>query len=118
MGQPVMQFQILSKHPDKSAAFYAKLFGWKIDADNAMGYRMIKTGTEQGIEGGIWPCPPEGRAFVQLFIHVTDMNKTVDHAKQLGGKIIVPPQKLPDGDELAILHDAEGIPFGVYRAAK
>ena len=44
------------------------------------------------------------------------MTKTVEQAKQLGGKVIIPPQKLPDGDELAILHDAEGIPFGVYRA--
>lgn len=117
MPNPVMQFQILSKNPDKSAAFYAKLFGWSINADNAMGYRMIDTKAD-GIGGGIWPCPPEGHAFVQLFIHVSDMNKTVEQAKQLGGKVIIPPQKLPDGDELAILHDAEGIPFGVYRATK
>jgi predicted enzyme related to lactoylglutathione lyase len=115
MPNPVMQFQILSKNPDNSAAFYSKLFGWSINADNALGYRTIKTGSENGIEGGIWPSPPEGHAFVQLFVHVTDMKKIVEQAKQLGGKVIVPPQKLPDGDELAILHDAEGIPFGVYR---
>ena len=114
MPNPVMQFQILSKNPDKSAAFYSKLFGWSINADNALGYRTIDTKSD-GIGGGIWPCPPEGHAFVQLFIHVTDMNKVVEQAKQLGGKVIIPPQKLPDGDELAILHDAEGIAFGVYR---
>jgi predicted enzyme related to lactoylglutathione lyase len=111
-----MQFQILSKNPDKSAAFYGKLFGWSIDADNALGYRTIETNSDQGIGGGIWPCPPEGHAFVQFFVHVADISKTVEQARQLGGKVIIAPQKLPDGDELAILHDAEGIPFGVYRA--
>ena len=117
MPNPVMQFQILSKNPDKSASFYSKLFGWSIAADNAMGYRTVETNSDQGIAGGIWPCPPEGQAFVQLFVHVTDMQKVVEQAKQLGGKVIIPPQKLPDGDELAILHDAEGIAFGVYRGS-
>ena len=27
----------------------------------------------------------------------------------------MPPQKLPDGDEMAILHDPAGIPFGLKR---
>lgn len=114
MGSPVMQFQILSKNPDTSAAFYSKVFGWKIDANNAMGYRTIATGAGKGIDGGIWPSPPEGHAFVQLFIHVPDMNRTIEDAKKNGAKVLIPPSKLPDGDELAILHDPEGIPFGVY----
>jgi hypothetical protein len=39
MGQPVVQFQILARNPDALTAFYAKLFGWQVNADNAMGYR-------------------------------------------------------------------------------
>ena len=41
MGNPVTQFQILSKKPDETAAFYGKLFGWRIDANNATGYRRM-----------------------------------------------------------------------------
>ncbi|MBI3449370.1 MAG: VOC family protein [Acidobacteria bacterium] len=115
MASPVMQFQILSKNPEKSAEFYTQVFGWKIDADNAMGYRMIDTGAGRGIGGGIWPSPPEGHSFVQLFIEVDDVAAHVAKIAAKGGKTIIPPQKLPDGDELAIVHDNEGIPLGLYR---
>ena len=50
MGQPVMQFQIISKDPDKASEFYGQLFGWSVDTDNAMGYRVVKTGSDAGIQ--------------------------------------------------------------------
>lgn len=56
MGNPVMQFQMISKKPDETARFYSELFGWTIDADNPMGYRRIDTGSMEGIQGGIWPA--------------------------------------------------------------
>jgi transcriptional regulator with XRE-family HTH domain len=36
-------------------------------------------------------------------------------AQELGGQVIVPPQVLPDGDEMAILVDPDGVPFGVMK---
>ncbi len=117
MGQPVMQWQILAKDPDKVAGFYRDLFGWTVNADNALGYRMINTGSERGIGGGVWPSPPEGHSFVQLFIEVDDMQAFVAKATQLGASVIIPPQKLPAGDELAIMHGPEGVPFGMYKPA-
>ena len=58
MGAPVTHFQIVTKDPDKLAAFYTKLCDWKSNADNPLGYRMLSTGAGRGIEGGIWPAPP------------------------------------------------------------
>jgi predicted enzyme related to lactoylglutathione lyase len=113
MGQPVTAFQILAKNPERLGEFYCQLFSWEIQANNALGYRMIDTGSERGIPGGIWPAPPEAPSFVQLFVEVDDIKRYVREATALGAKVIIPPQKLPDGDELAILHDPEGIPFGL-----
>jgi hypothetical protein len=118
MGKPVMQWQILARNPDAIGAFYTKLFDWKIDAVNALGYRQVDTGAGRGINGGIWPSPPEGHSFVQLLVEVDDVAQAVERAKTLGGSVILPPQKLPDGDELAIIHDPEHIPLGLYRSAK
>ena len=115
MGRPVMQFQIVAKDPDKTAEFYTTLFGWSIDANNAMGYRAVKTGSKDGIQGGIWPSPPEGHSMVQLFIEVEDVKATVEQAVQMGAKVIIPPQTLPDGDEMAMVLDPEGICFGVTK---
>ena len=115
MGNPVTQFQILSKTPEETARFYASVFGWTVDANNAMGYRRVSTGSDQGIQGGIWPAPPQAPNFVQLFITVDDVKGCVKKAEEMGAKTIIPPTVLPEGDELAVLHDPQGMSFGVFR---
>jgi predicted enzyme related to lactoylglutathione lyase len=117
MGRPVTQFQILSKNPERSASFYSSLFGWTIDADNPLGYRRIRTGAGRGIEGGIWPAPPEAHAFVQLFVEVEDVAATVEKAKGLGAKVIIPVQALPQGESMAVIADAEGLPVALFKPA-
>jgi uncharacterized protein len=117
MGQPVMQWQMIAKDPERAAQFYGRLFGWSISANNALGYRTVDTGTEKGIKGGIWPAPPEGHGMVQLFIEVDDVAAYVEKAKLEGANIIIPPQKLPDGDEMAVILDPEGIPLGLFKPA-
>ena len=117
MGNPVVQFQIIAKDPAQAAAFYSGLFGWSIDANNRMGYRQISTGAEQGIQGGIWPSPPQAPNFVQLFMAVDDVQATVDKAESMGAKTLIPRTKLPEGDEMAVLHDPQGMSFAIWRKA-
>src|ERR1700751_2067317 len=97
MGHPVIAWQIVTRQPEKLQAFYTALFGWEVNADNSLGYRMVDTGPERGIDGGIWPAPPETHDFIQVFVEVDDVASTAKRAVELGGKLIVPVQKLPDG---------------------
>jgi len=115
MGNPVMQFQILSKAPDETARFYSTLFGWSVNADNPLGYREVSTQSEQGIKGGIWPAPPQSPNFVQLFMAVDDVKEAARSAEKLGAKTIIPPTALPDGGEMAVLHDPQGMSFGLMK---
>jgi uncharacterized protein len=110
---PVEQFQLLAKDPTATAAFYGTLFGWSIDASNALGYRKVSTGPD-GIAGGIWPVPPGAPALVQLFVRVDDVARAAARASELGATVLVPPQVLPDGDEMALLLDPEGRSVGVF----
>ena len=110
-----MQFQMISKAPEETARFYSSLFGWKVDADNPMGYRQIHTGSAEGIQGGIWPAPPQATNFVQLFMSVEDVSASVEKALGLGAKVLIPPTRLPEGDEMAVLHDPHGMSFAVWR---
>lgn len=112
-----MQFQIIARSPEETAAFYGRLFGWKIDADNALGYRRIDTRSEQGIQGGIWPAPPQAPNMVQLFVSVPDVAAAVAQATELGARTVIPPTVLPDGDQMAVLLDPQGMPFAVMRPA-
>jgi predicted enzyme related to lactoylglutathione lyase len=115
MGQPVMQWQILAKDPDKLAGFYHELFGWNVNTDNSLGYRMIDTGAAKGINGGIWPSQHEGPSSVSLYVEVDDVSKALEKAQNLGAHVVLPPQVLPDGDEMAIILDPEGITFGLFK---
>jgi uncharacterized protein len=115
MANPVMKFQILSKTPDETARFYSTLFGWTVSADNRLGYREISTGSSAGIQGGIWPAPPQAPNFVQLFIAVQDVRAAVKNAEELGAKPVIPVTALPEGGELAVMHDPHGMSFGIWR---
>lgn len=115
MGQPVLQWQILSKDPDEMTKFYSQLFGWSMNDDNALGYRMIDTQSEGGINGGIWPAPPEGHSTVMLYIGVDDVSGYIEKAKELGAGLVIPPQTLPDGGEMAVIHDPEGVPIALFK---
>lgn len=119
MGNPVTHWQILSRNPEAAEKFYSELFGWKCSAPNALGYRTVDTNSGKGINGGIWPIGGnEGHPMVQLFVAAEDVSASVEKAQKLGAKVVIPPQKLPDGDEMAVLMDLDGIPFALMRAKK
>jgi predicted enzyme related to lactoylglutathione lyase len=112
-----MQWQILARNPANEADFYTKLFDWEVNTNNALNYRMVDTGSERGINGGIWPAPPEGHGSVTLYVEVDNVAAYLDKATGLGGKVLIPPQKLPDGDEMALVLDPEGIVLGIFKPA-
>jgi uncharacterized protein len=115
MSCPVVHWQMLSKDPDRTVAFYSRVFDWRVDADNALGYRRIQA-APNGIGGGIWPSPPEGQNIVQLFIGVESVADYVQRAEANGARTLIPPQQLPDGDALAIMIDPLGMPFGLMKS--
>ncbi len=54
---------------------------------------------------------------MQLFISVDKVTEYAARAQELGATPIVPPQTLPDGDELAILLDPFGMAFGIIKTS-
>ncbi len=118
MGHPVTHFQIVTKDPDKLATFYSKLCGWSVNADNPLRYRVLSTGAGRGIDGGIWPAPPEATGFVQLHIEVPDVASAVAQATALGAGVLLPVQTLPQGEQMAVLRDPDGIPFVLHSVAR
>jgi predicted enzyme related to lactoylglutathione lyase len=118
MPNPITQFQILSETPDETAKFYVELFGWRASANNPLEYRQIDTGSEVGIQGGIWAAPSGAPNIVQLFVSVEDVTASVRKAQELGAQALVLPTMLPQGDETAVLIDPHGMSFGVWKPAK
>jgi predicted enzyme related to lactoylglutathione lyase len=118
MTAPIVEWQILATEPDRVAAFYADLFRWTVDAGNPLAYRRVHIDGQPSLAGGIWPAPPEARSFVQLFVGVDDVRRYFERACELGATALIPPQTLPDGDELAIVKDPFGMSFGIRSLPK
>jgi predicted enzyme related to lactoylglutathione lyase len=105
----VGQWQVLVHDAKRAADFYRACFGWTTNDRNSLGYRSILDG---GLAGGIWPLQ-QGTPFVQLFVAVSNVDDVVALAVQSGGRVAFEKQVLPDGDEMAVIIDPEGIAWGV-----
>ncbi len=62
MGAPVVHFEVTGTDPKKLQRFFAKLFDWKIDTSNPMGYGMVHA-DGQGIGVGEAGPGPGGVTF-------------------------------------------------------
>lgn len=118
MGQPVVHFEMMSKDPAKVSDFYAKLFGWKIKNMPEINYRIVETGGEGGINGGILKPDREGPWPAQLlfYILVDDLAPYRKKIKAAGGKIHVEEQEVPGMGWLSLFTDPEGRMMGLWKA--
>jgi len=114
MGNPVVHFEICVKDAAKGQEFYSQLFDWEIKVDEKMNYGVVTTG-EEGIGGGIFPAE-EGKfpPHITFYIQVDDLQKYLDRAIELGGKMILPPTPIPDIGSFAMFADPDGNVLGLW----
>ena len=121
MGNPVIHWELMSKEPEKVSAFYAKIFGWKVQHHPEINYRIVETGAQgemKGINGGIVkpdkPGPWPGNML--FYILVDDLAKYRKQVVAAGGKIQVEEQKVPGMGKFSLFTDPEGRMMGLWKA--
>ena len=117
MGLPVVHFEMMSKDPAGVSDFYAKVFGWKVQHNPAVNYRIFETGTKMGIGGGILKPDREGpwpgnQIFYVAVEDLGEMNRRIEAA---GGKICVEEQEVPGMGWLSLFTDPEGRMNGLWK---
>jgi len=119
MGNPVVHWELMSKEPEKVSEFYKKVFDWKIQHMPEMNYRMVETGGQGGINGGILkperegPCPGN----MTMYIAVDDLASYRKRIVAAGGKIHVEEQEVPGMGAFSLFTDPEGRMMGIWRTA-
>jgi len=108
MGNPVVHFEIGCKDREKTAKFFSDLFGWSI------GPVSIDTHSQQGIPGHMTSLGHEPHHYTMFYVEVDDIQACLDKAKALGGKVVVPPVKIPTG-MFAWFSDLEGNVIGLLK---
>jgi predicted enzyme related to lactoylglutathione lyase len=119
MGRPVVFWELLSKEPDKATAFYEKIFGWKVQLMPELNYRLVETGGQGGISGGILkpdrPEPWPGN--MTLYIDVDDLATYREQIRAAGGKILIEEQEVPGMGAYTLFTDPDGRMMGLWKAA-
>ncbi len=91
--------------------FYGELLGWQfqdIDA-GGMDYTMIKVDDKE--VGGMMATPAEAKGMPPAwgaYVTVDDVDARVAQVEQLGGKICVAPQDIPDVGRFSVIQDPQG----------
>ena len=119
MGRPVMHWELMSRDPAKVSDFYSKIFDWKVQHLPEMNYRIVDTGGEGGVNGGIIkpdrPGPWPGN--MVLYVLVDDLAAYRKKIVAAGGEIHVEEQDVPGMGRLCLFTDPEGRMMGLWKAA-
>jgi predicted enzyme related to lactoylglutathione lyase len=111
MANTVDYFEIGTPDATVSTAFYSDLFAWEIGApEGPAKYAMV-----QGGEGGLWDTSAMGGTNWAIFyVHVEDVQASIDQAVALGATIAIP---FTDNGQLYFAHlvDPMGNRFGIWR---
>ncbi len=101
---------------DGAEEFYGKLFNWKMsDMPGAqVPYRMIDTGQEPA--GGMMKLPvPELPVAWTMYVEVEDVEASAAQVTELGGKVLMGKQAVPEHGWFAIVQDPRGAVFGLWQ---
>jgi len=119
MGQPVVHFEVIGTDGEKLRGFFSELFGWRIDADNPMGYGIVDreanlSSEGVGIGGGVAGGPPGYAGHLTFYVEVPDVEASLAKAESLGGTRMMGPDEIP-GMNIVIgqFTDPEGHLVGV-----
>jgi uncharacterized protein len=114
MANPVVHFEVTGKDGKKLQDFYAKTFGWQVNAENPMNYGIVDA-QEGGIGGGI-SAGDGGTKQVTFYIEVDDPQAYLDKVEAKGGKTVMPVTEIPGMVVLAQFADPEGNVVGLVKA--
>jgi predicted enzyme related to lactoylglutathione lyase len=120
MGRPVVHFEVIGKDAGALHGFYARLFDWRMQADNEMGYGLVSRGGNTnaegvGIGGGVGAGPDGYEGHVTFYVAVDDIEAALQKAESLGGTRVMGPEKIMDMVELGQFKDPEGHVIGVVK---
>jgi len=118
MANPVVHWELMTKDPARLAGFYEKTFGWNVRHMPELNYRVVDTGSKEGINGGILKPEREGPwpGNMVFYIGVDDLAAYRKKVVAAGGKIHVEEQKVPGMGKFSLFTDPEGRMMGLWKS--
>jgi predicted enzyme related to lactoylglutathione lyase len=110
--------ELLTTDPKAAMAFYGDVVGWKTQPWENGQYTMWVA--SQGPLGGTMELPEPARKMGTpphwtANVAVKDVDATVVHARERGGRVYVEPNDIPNVGRFAVIADPQGASISVFR---
>jgi uncharacterized protein len=116
MGRPVVHWEFWSENPERTAGFYSRVFDWDIRLIPEMSYRLVDTGGQGGINGGIMkPQAGPWPAQLALYVDVDDIDAYRARIVEAGGRMLVEKTDVPEVGQFALFQDPDGRVLGMWK---
>jgi predicted enzyme related to lactoylglutathione lyase len=91
--------------------FYHQLFGWEMETYPMAGmeYDVVKVAGQA--KGGIMRMPPQADEMPPawgIYVTVDDVDATAKKVAELGGKVLMGPQEIPEVGRFCVIQDPQG----------
>jgi predicted enzyme related to lactoylglutathione lyase len=114
-------FAINADDVSRARTFYERAFGWTFDAYGPPGFFQIKN-AGSGLVGALQQrrevTPGKPMPGIEISLGVEDLVTTIAAIEAGGGKIVMPPFKIPGVGELIFFEDTEGNVAGAIQYEK
>jgi len=111
----VVHVEIHSTAPEKTQAFYERVFGWKFQAIPEMNYTTFDAPSPPG--GGLQAAAEMGPMILNYLLS-TDVAADLRKVQDAGGSVLVPKSEIPGMGWFAIFRDPTGLSSALYEAMK
>ncbi len=117
-GAPIW-IDLLTSDPDRAAAFYGEVFGWKVEADpnpeQTGGYAtFVKDGNNIGgcmkNQNGMSPVD-----VWTIYLKSDDARATAEKVTKHGGSVVAGPMDVLDYGTMAVVTDVGGATVGIWQ---
>jgi len=111
---PIVHIEFATTDPQAAGAFYAKLFGWKIENMPEMNY--VTFGAEGGVGGGFPKADNEmyKPGDVLVYVGTDDIDASLARVESLGGKTLMPKTEIPTVGWFGIFSDPTGTRVALF----
>lgn len=117
MVSRITHFEIYGDDPEKLAAFYGALFGWRMERAEGLEYWRIFSDPSDptSVAGGVTYRPQaDPRGWMQ-FVNVESLDETIAQAESHGAKVLRPKTAIPRTAWVAVLSDPAGNVFAIWQ---
>lgn len=102
---------------EKSVDFFRKVFDWKIEFSERLGFYIILEISAQGeyLGGGIFTLKRAKLPFLTVYILVENIDEKARLVEEHGGFIAEAPLEIPSGSRICLFNEPSGTTFAIIK---